>query len=64
MRHFANGILLMMGKLADIVLRFRLVAFLDASRLSAVGVVGVVLRPYSHLSRGNVGFAHPPSDAE
>ena len=38
MRHFSNGILLMMGKLADIVLHFRFVAFLDASRLSTVGV--------------------------
>jgi hypothetical protein len=38
MRHFANGILLMMGKLADTVLHSRFVAFLDASRLSTVGV--------------------------
>ena len=38
MRYFANGILLMMGKLADTVLHSRFVAFLDASRLSTVGV--------------------------
>ena len=45
MRHFANGILLMMGKLADTVLHSRFVAFLDASRLSTVGVGRVVFRP-------------------
>jgi hypothetical protein len=48
MRDFANGILLTMGNLADIVLHFRFVAFLDASRLSTVGVgraARVVFRP-------------------
>jgi hypothetical protein len=48
MRGFANGIFLTMGNLADIVLHFRFVAFLDASRLSTVGVgraARVVFRP-------------------
>ena len=50
--HFADPdadgfslVLLMMGKLDDIVLHFRLVAFLDAGRLSTVGVGRVVFRP-------------------